>query len=59
MTASDFFFSFLPQHLTNVCAFSILKHTHHTVEMHKKISIGANFAIKSLQKGIFFKKSGG
>ena len=58
MAASDF--SLLQQHLANVCAFAILKHTHHDiVEMHQKFSIGANFALKSLQKGIFFTKFGG
>ena len=56
MAASDFF-SFLQQHLANVCAFAILKHTHHDiVEMHQKFSIGANFALKSLQRGFFFTK---
>ena len=54
MAASDF--SLLQQHLANVCAFAILKHTHHIVEMHQKFSIGANFALKSLQRGFFFTK---
>ena len=57
MAASDF--SLLQQHLANVCAFAILKHTHHIVEMHQKFRIVANFALKSLQKGIFFTKFGG
>ena len=52
MAASEFF-PFLQQHLAYVCAFATLKHTHRIVEMHKKFSVGANFAIKSLQKGIF------
>ena len=54
MAASDF--SLLQQHLANVCAFAILKHTHHIVEMHQKFSIGANFALKSLARGFFFTK---
>ena len=54
MAASDF--SLLQQYLANVCTFAILKHTHHIVEMHQKFSIGANFALKSLARGIFFTK---
>ena len=57
--AASIFFSFLQQHLAKVCAFAILKHTDHIVEMHQKFSIGANVALNSLQKGIFFTKFGG